>query len=218
LIRVLIVEDHASLRESMAFVFEQQPDFGPVAQAGSIAEALPMLQDVDVAVVDLKLPDGDGVQLVGKARAANPHGKVLILTGSTSRLDFARAVEAGVAGVLNKSVPVGEVIDAVRRLHRGEVLLSRLEVTQMLRLAGQQHERDRAAQLILGELTPREREVLQLLADGSNDKEIAEQLTISNSTARAYMSSILAKLGVDSRLQALLFAVKHGAVEIELPE
>lgn len=218
MIRVLLVEDHNSFRQSMAFMFEQEPDFEVAAQAGSLTEARGALEGVDVAVIDLGLPDGDGVELVRDLRAVNPGGKVLILTSSTKRHHFARAVEAGVAGVLNKAVSIEEIVDAVRRIHGGELLLSQLEVIEMLRLAAGQRERDRTAQQALGELTPREWEVLRLLAEGLNDNEIAGRLAIRSDTARGYMSSILNRLGVESRLQALLFAVKHGAIKIEAAE
>jgi two-component system nitrate/nitrite response regulator NarL len=217
LICILIVEDHALLRQSMAFMLEQELDFSIVRQAGSLAEARGRLKEVDIAIVDLKLPDGDGVELVRESCAVNPQGRVLVLTASVNRHHFARAVEAGAAGVINKSASMDEVIDAVRRLHRGELLLSPVEVVEMLRLVSQQRGQDRAAQAALGRLTPREREVLQALADGLSDKEIAQRLTVSGDTIRAHMSSILRKLCVESRLQALLFAARHGAVKIEMP-
>ena len=185
-----------------------------VAQAGSLAEARRMLQDIDVAIIDLDLPDGSGVDLVGELRAANPNRMALVLTASVVRLQFARAVEAGAAGVMNKSAGIKEVIDAVRRLNAGEPLHSTREVIEMLRLVGQQRELDRDAQAALGRLTKREREVLQALADGMNDKEIAAHLHIATETARTHMVNILGKLEVDSRLQALVFAVRHGAVSI----
>jgi DNA-binding NarL/FixJ family response regulator len=191
-----------------------EPDMQVVAQAGSLAEARRVLKDVDVAVVDLDLPDGSGVDLVGELRAANPHGSVLVLTASAVRMTLARAVEAGAAGVMNKSARIDEIIDAVRRLSAGETLLSTTEVIEMLRFIGQQRDQGREAQAALGRLTKREREVLQALADGLNDKEIADHLRIATETARTHMVNILGKLGVDSRLQALVFAVRHGAVTI----
>ncbi len=191
-----------------------EPDMQVVAQAGSLAEARRVLKDVDVAVVDLDLPDGSGVDLVGELRTANQHGSVLVLTASVVRLQLARAVEAGASGVMNKSARIDEIIDAVRRLNAGETLLSTAEVIEMLRFIGQQRDQGRDAQVALARLTKREREVLQALADGLNDKEIADHLHIATETARTHMANILGKLGVDSRLQALVFAVRHGAVTI----
>lgn len=214
MIRVLLVDDHASFRQPLAFMMERESDMKVVAQAGTLAEARQNLSGVDVAVVDLDLPDGNGVDLVRELRVSNPRGMVMVLTASQERLQFARAIEAGAAGVLNKSTGIGDIIAAVRRLAQGEALLSPMEVIELLRLAGEQREQTREARDSLARLTKREREVLQALADGLNDKEIAERLKISTETARTHMVNILGKLGVDSRLQALVFAVRYGGIEI----
>ena len=214
MIRILLVDDHASFRQPLAFMMEQEPDFTVVAQAGTLAEARRSLEGVDVAVVDLDLPDGNGVDLVRELRRANPHGMVLILSGSTDRLQFARAVEAGASGVLNKSSGISEIIAAVRRLGGGEALLTPVETIEMLRFVSDQREQQRDAREILDRLTKREREVLQALAEGLGDKEIAQRLHISTETARTHMVNILGKLGVDSRLQALVFALRHGVVAL----
>ena len=215
MIRVLLVDDHASFRQPLGFMIEREPDMTVVAQAGSLAEARLLLLDVDVAVVDLELPDGSGVDLVRELRSVNPNGMVMVLTASPDRLIHARSVEAGASAVLQKSSGISEIIDAVRRLSEGQPLLSTKDVIEMLRLAGEQRERNRDAQNALGRLTRREREVLQALADGLNDKDIADRLHISTETARTHMVNILGKLNVESRLQALIFAVRHGAITIE---
>ena len=214
MIRVLLVEDHSSFREALAAMIEREPDFSVVGQAGTLAEARPMLGGVDVVVVNLHLPDGDGTELVRELRAANPDAVGLVLTGSEDRVVHARAVEAGAAGVLHKSSPIREIVAAMRRLHTGEMLLSRAELVEMLSLAREQRERERDAQRALESLTPREREVLQALPHGASDKEIAERLGISERTVRTHVLNILGKLGVNSRLEALVFAVRHGAVRL----
>ncbi|HSH82335.1 MAG TPA: response regulator transcription factor [Herpetosiphonaceae bacterium] len=214
MIRVLLVDDHASFRQALAFMMDREPDITITAQAGSLAEGGRVLDGVDVAVVDLELPDGNGTELVQELRAANPESLVLILTAADDALQLARAVEAGASGVLHKSAGISEIITAVRRLNQGEQLLSRREVIEMLHLLGEQREQNREAQAALARLTKREQEVLQALADGLNDKDIAERLNISGETARSHMVKILSKLGVNSRLQALVFAIRHGAVKI----
>jgi two-component system nitrate/nitrite response regulator NarL len=217
-IRVLLLDDHSSFRQPLAFMMQREPDLEVVAQAGSLAEGRRVLKDVkevDVAVVDLDLPDGNGADFVRDLRTANPQGMVMVLTASKERVQIARAVEAGASGVMHKSASISEIIDAVRRLSEGQPLLSTIDVIEMLRLIGEQRERNRDAQAALGRLTKREREVLQALAEGLNDKEIADRLHISTETARTHMVNILGKLGVDSRLQALVFAVRHGAVKID---
>jgi DNA-binding NarL/FixJ family response regulator len=119
--RVMLVDDHASARQPLAILLGRETDLTIVAQAGSLAEARAALAttEVDVAVVDLGLPDGDGVDLVGDVRAANPAGMVLILTAETDRRHLARAVEAGASGVLNKAAALDEIVNAVRRLAAG---------------------------------------------------------------------------------------------------
>ncbi len=212
--RVLLVDDHATFREPLAFMLDREPEFEVVAEAGSLDEARRVLEGVDLAIVDLNLPDGDGTELISELRAFNPRGLVLVLTASAEREVHARAVEAGAAGVLNKTVRIKEVIDAARRLVVGETLLSTDEVMELLRLAGWLRERDHGTQQAIESLTPRELEVLEALADGLSDKEIAERLYVGVGTVRNHIVSIFAKLGVHSRLQALVFAVRHGIAEI----
>jgi DNA-binding NarL/FixJ family response regulator len=214
MIRVLLVDDHASFRQPLAFLLAREPDIAVAGQAGSLAEARRMLEGVEVAVVDLGLPDGEGVELVRELRAANPRGAVLILTASLDRREHARAVEAGASGVLHKSAEIGDVIAAVRRLAAGELLLSRQELVELLGIAGQQQAHDQAARLALRQLTPREQQVLHALAEGLSDKEIAQRLWLSPQTARNHMLNILGKLGVHSRVQALVFAIRHGIITI----
>lgn len=213
--RIMLVEDHATFREPLTFMFDREADFEVVAEAGSLAEARNKLEGIDLAVVDLNLPDGDGTELIGELRAVNPHGIVLVLTANDDREVHARAVEAGAAGVLHKSVRVREVVGASRRLLAGESLLSTDEVVELLRLAGRRRDRDRDAQRSVDQLTPREREVLKALAEGLSDKEISEQLHVGVGTVRNHLVSIFGKLGVNSRLQALVFAVRQGVVEID---
>jgi DNA-binding NarL/FixJ family response regulator len=213
--RVLLVDDHATFREPLAFMFDREPQFEVVAQAGTLAEARRMLEGVDLAVVDLDLPDGDGTEMIGELRAVNPHGMVLVLTASAEREAHARAVEAGAAGVLHKAVRIKDVIGAARRLVAGEAILSTDEVIALLRLAGRRREQNYEAQRAIEQLTPRELEVLEALADGLSDREIAERLHVGTGTVRNHIVSIFAKLGVHSRLQALVFALRHSAVEID---
>jgi DNA-binding NarL/FixJ family response regulator len=212
--RVLLVDDHATFREPLAFMFEREPEFEVKAEAGSLAEARGMLEGVDLAVVDLDLPDGNGTELIGELRAANPRGAVLVLTASAERDAYARAVEAGAAGVLHKSVRIKEVVGAARRLMAGEPLLSTGEVVELLQLAGRRREENHDARRAVESLTPREREVLESLAEGLSDKQISERLNVGIGTVRNHVVNIFNKIGVHSRLQALLFAVRHGIVEI----
>ena len=214
--RILLVEDHASFRQTLAYVFDQQPDFQVVAQAGTLAEARRAMDglEVDLGVIDLTLPDGEGTELIAELREVNPEFAALVLTASLDRTEHARAVEAGAAGILHKSADVDTILDATRRLGEGETLLSEAELVELLRLAGQLREEEVEARASIEQITPREREVLQSLAEGLSNKEIAAKLHMSVDTERTHMMNILNKLGVHSRIQALVFATRHGLVEI----
>ena len=214
-VRILLVEDHASFRQGVAAILEQEPSFSVVGQAGSLAEARQILEGVDVAIVDLGLPDGYGGELIKELRALNPQAQALVLSASLERSEIARAVERGAAGVLHKSAGMDEIAEAVQRLKEGEMLLSIEEVVELLRLAGSRREEEHEARRAVARLTVREKEVLQALAEGLDSKGIAERLHISVETERNHMQRILAKLGVHSRLQALVFALRHGVAEIQ---
>ena len=216
--RLLLVEDHVSFRQALAFMFEREPDFEVVDQVGSVGEVGKlsdgMLEDVEVAVVDLALPDGDGLDLIEDLALNEPQIATLVLSASLEPGRFARAIEAGAACVLHKATPIKDIIEAVRRLKAGEALHSPGEVIEMLRLVSREREEKREVLQAIERLTSREREILQALAEGLESREIAEKLNITVETERTHMVNILHKLGVHSRLQALVFAVRHGLVEI----
>ena len=216
-ISVLLVEDHASFRQAAASVFEREAGFEVVGQAGSLAEARKMLEQgpPDVAVIDLILPDGYGWDLIKELRAANRRTQALVLTAELGRAEVARAVENGAAGVLHKTAELEEVVEAVRRLSAGEALLPLEEVVELLRFASSRKDEEHEARQATARLTPREREILRLLAEGLDSHGIAERLHISLSTERNHMTNILAKLGAHSRLQALVFAARHDVVSID---
>ena len=214
--RIVIVEDHTAFRQTLALVLEREPGFEVVAQAGSLTEAYEVLKSLeqtpDGGVIDLTLPDGLGSDLIKDLRTANPDFSALVLTASLDRKEHAQAVEAGASGVLHKSADVGEIIDSMQRLTNGEVLFTTAELMELLRLAGHNREQEREARANIERLTTRELEVLQALADGLSNKEIAERLYVSLETERTHMTNILNKLEVHSRLQALLFALRYGLV------
>jgi DNA-binding NarL/FixJ family response regulator len=136
------------------------------------------------------------------------------LTASLDRAAHARAIEAGAAGVLHKSTDVDEIMDTARHVMAGETLISPEELVDMLILAGQSREEEREARASIEQLTRREMQVLKALAEGLTNKEIAERLHMSVDTERTHMMNILSKLGVHSRLQALLFAARYGLIEL----
>jgi DNA-binding NarL/FixJ family response regulator len=219
MIRILLLDDHASAREPLAFMLNQEPDMTVVAEAGCLDDARNALQRVgdqlDVAVVDLGLPDGSGEEFIPELRDANPHAAALVLTYFSEEERLARAVAAGAGGILHKSASVSEVVDAVRRLHDGEQLLTMPQVVEALHVLDLERRRDREGPAPVEQLTERELEVLQALAQGLSDREIAERLYIGPATVRTHVTNILGKFNATSRLQALVYAVRHDIVTID---
>lgn len=215
-VRVLLVEDHAAVREAIAAAFERERGVEVTGQAGSLAEARGMLGDVrvDVALLDLRLPDGDGCELIPELRHLNPGAQALVLSASLDRREIARAIEHGAAGVLSKAARLELVVDTVRRLGAGEIVMPPDEMVDLLRYASRQRAREHDDRQALAELTAREREVLQALANGLNARQLAEHLHISIRTARNHTSNILTKLRVHSQLQAILLALRYDVVRI----
>ena len=218
-IQVLLVDDHASFREPLAFMLGREPDLEVAAQTDSLAGARTILeegsQDIDVAIVDLDLPDGSGLDFIGDLRRTRPESQALVLSATSDRVLLARTIEAGAAGVMHKSSRLEDIIDGVRRLHAGGQLLSQQEIIEALRTVVREREKDRDMQAAISSLTSREQEVLQAIAEGLGDREISQRLYIGVGTVRTHVTSILSKLGVGSRLEALVFAVRHGAVRID---
>jgi len=217
-VRIMLLDDHSTFRQPLAFLLGQEPGLSVIAQAGTLAEARAALEDddlkVDVAIVDLDLPDGSGADFVRELRTLRPKAMALILSAYADANMLARAIEAEAAGVLHKSAKLEDVLEALHRLRTGEQLLSSQEIIEALRLISQERQKSGEARLRISKLTPREHEVLQALADGLSDKEIADRLYVGIGTVRTHMASILSKLELQSRLQALVFAVRHDLVEI----
>ena len=217
MIRVLLIDDHLSFRQPLAFIVDHQPDMQVVGQSGSVSETRKLLEqisEIDVAVVDLELPDGSGIELFIDLRRSCGAVKILVLSGMRREQVFADAVAAGASGIVRKSASVDEILGSIRKLNNEEQILSSAEISAMIQSAYERQSSEQHARDALTRLTPREREVLQALADGLSDRDIAERLYVSSDTVRRHMTNLLTKLEVDSRLQALVFAIRHGAVTI----
>ncbi len=210
--RVLLVDDHVGLREPLAHLLRAEGI--EVLEAGTLSEARELLAGVDVLVVDLGLPDGEGRDLIPEYLGANPVGRALVLSASTDEAELASCVAVGAAGLLNKTASSREITSAVRRLGEGGMLLSRGEVTRLAELLRRERLRRAEAEARLERLTPREVEVLRCIAEGMDDKGLSASLGISGKTARRHIEGIFSKLGVQSRLQAVLFALRHGAIRL----
>jgi two-component system, NarL family, nitrate/nitrite response regulator NarL len=220
-LRVMLVEDHASFRQALAFMLAQDQDFEVVAQAGTLAEARRGLDGrdgtdrIEAAVIDLALPDGNGAELVGDLSGHNPDMTVLVLSATLSRENLTKAVQAGADGVLDKLAGVGEIVGELRRLSAGAALPSQQQVVEALLSIDQHHDPDSYERTALGSITPREREMLRALAEGLNSEEIAERLSMTAEEEHARVANVITKLGARSRLQALAVAARLGIVEVE---
>jgi DNA-binding NarL/FixJ family response regulator len=219
MIRLLLVDDHASFRELLALRLQVEADVAIVGEVGSLQTARELLRhilhDIDIALVDLDLPDGTGTSLIHDLHQGNPKIQVIVLTASGDRRRHADSIAAGAVGILLKDLPASEIVAAIRKVSAGESILATRDAIELLRLNDQQRTTEREVSAVVGRLTPREREILQLLAEGLGDEEIAERLFVSPKTVRNQMVSVLNKLGTDSRLQALVVAVRYGIVEIK---
>lgn len=219
-LRIMLVEDHISFRQALAFMLSRDPGFEVVAQAGTLAEARLGLdgrqipEEIDAAVIDLALPDGNGADLIGDLRSHNPDLTVLVLSATLTQANLTKAVWAGADGVLDKLAGPAEIIGALRRVVAGAALPSQQEVVDALRSADRQRDPDSDARMAAGSITPRETEVLRALADGLDSEGTAERLSITLEEERAHVAAILVKLGARTRLQALAVAARLGVVEI----
>jgi DNA-binding NarL/FixJ family response regulator len=197
-ISVLIVDDHPVVRQGLRALLEVQDDMTVAGEAGDGPAAISLAESLrpDIVLLDLKLPGMDGVAVLRPLRAAGL--RVLVLTSATEPSAAAAAVRAGAAGVVYKDIDPAALVRAIRSVHDGNVLLAQEAVGSLVR--GSRADT----------LTAREREVLAGIADGKSNREIARLLRVSEKTVKAHVSAVLAKLGVQDRTQAAVYAVRHG--------
>ncbi len=203
-ISVLIVDDHPVVRQGLRVLLEVQDGIEVAGEAGDGAMALALAAEhaPDVILLDLKLPGLDGIGVLGELQAQGSRSRVLVLTSATEPASASLALRSGAAGVLYKDIDPDALVRAIRAVHDGQLLLAPEAAGTLLRSA-------HLAWGGLDALTSREREVLAELAKGRSNREIARALHVSEKTVKAHVSSVLAKLGVQDRTQAALFAVRH---------
>jgi DNA-binding NarL/FixJ family response regulator len=209
-IRILVVDDHPVVRQGLRAFLDTREGMEVVGEAGDgeagVAEVARLRPDV--ILMDLLMPGMDGLTAIGRIRATDPAARILVLTSFSSADQVVPAVRAGAAGYLLKDAAPEEVEAAVRAVHRGEARLDpQVTATVMAEVAQPAAGPDEAA---LATLTPREREVLALLAGGLTNAQLARELFLSEKTVKTHVSSILAKLRLADRTQAALFAARLG--------
>ncbi|PWB74322.1 MAG: DNA-binding response regulator [Anaerolineales bacterium] len=216
-IRVLIVDDHAMVRQGLRTFLElQDSEALSIEVAGEAANGVQAVElarktQPDIILLDLVMPEMDGIQATARIVESNPNTRVIILTSFGEEDKVLPAIRAGAQGYLLKDIPPNELVQAVREVHQGKVQLHP-EVAKKLMSAVAGKETPPASHAApSGEgLTEREQEVLQLIADGRNNREIAENLVISEKTVKTHVSNILSKLHLDDRTQAAIYALRHG--------
>lgn len=209
LTRVLVVDDHEIFSEALELMLGRQPDVRLVGSARDAAEAMQMLgHEPDVVLMDLDLPGMDGIEATRRIRAAVPGVKVVLLTGIQRPEVIADALAAGACGYVPKTRAVDDLMDVVRRAAAGEIVMPERDLAAVVeQLRGP---RPGSGERALERLTPRETEILRALAAGETTTEIAGSLGISALTVQSHVKSILAKLGVHSKIEAVTLAWRHG--------
>jgi two-component system, NarL family, response regulator LiaR len=201
-IRVLIADDHAVVRQGLRTFLDLQEDVEVVGEAADGEQALAAVAELepDVVVIDLVMPNVDGIEVIRRLKQHAPGTRAIVLSSFIEDDKLFPAVRAGAAGYLLKDVQPQELVAAIRTVHAGGSLLHPAVAARLMK------------EIATDPLTPREREVLALIARGMPNKLIARELDVAEKTVKAHVSSILAKLGVADRTQAALFAVREGLV------
>ncbi len=210
-IRVLIADDHPMVRQGIRTFLESHTDIEVVGEAATGSEAVTQTHELvpDIVLMDLKLPDLDGVAATREIKAHNPEARVIALTAFDDDQLILAALQAGAAGYLLKEIDADGLVNAIRAAARGETPLAP-QVTQKLVETVRQPHADENTKL--ASLSEREREILSLLAQGLTNREIAARLEISDKTVKFHVSNILEKLQLSDRTQAALFAARHGLI------
>jgi NarL family two-component system response regulator LiaR len=204
-VRVLLVDDHLVVRQGLRAFLQLQPDIEVVGEAAGGAAAVELAGHLlpDVVLMDLVMPEGDGVEAIRELAAAVPGARVLVLSSFADDERVFAAMQAGAAGYLLKDVEPDALAGAIRDVHRGRPALHPDVAARLMR---------RVAEPAPEHLTPREREVLRLVVEGYANKQIASRLRITEKTVKTHVSSILQKLGVPDRTAAAVLAIRQGLV------
>ena len=208
-LRLLIVDDHEVVRQGLVALLDRRDGFQVVAEAGTVAEAVDQARrfEPDVVIMDVRLPDGSGIEACREIRAELPGTRVVMLTSYPDEEAVLSAIVAGAAGYLLKQIRARDLVSALEAVGRGESLLDPavtekvLERVRRIATGGQVDE--------LAQLTAQEQKILALVAEGKTNKEIAADVFLSDKTVKNYVSSILSKLNLERRAQAAAFVARH---------
>jgi DNA-binding NarL/FixJ family response regulator len=205
-VRVFLLDDHEVVRRGVRDLLETQDDFDVVGEAATAEEGLSRIPPTqpDVAIIDMRLPDGNGVEVCREIRSRDPRIQCLILTSFADDEALFDAIMAGAAGYLLKQIKGTDLVDAIRRVAAGQSLLDpevTARVLERLRNGPEEDER-------LARLTEQERKILDLIAEGLTNRQIAERIYLAEKTVKNYVSNLLSKLGMERRTEAAVFAAR----------
>ena len=211
-IRIVVADDHPVVRDGLISILGTQADFVVVGQAGNGRHALEQAEQSqpDLMLLDLEMPEVDGVEVIEHLSEVAPHTRVIVFTAFDTDDRILSALEAGAQGYLLKGAPRDELFNAVRVVHAGGSLLQPIVASKLLRRVTDSPESPDLSE----DLTPRELDVLRELAKGLQNKEIAAELFITERTVKFHVSSILGKLGAGNRTEAVAIAAQGGLIEL----
>ena len=203
-IRVLCVDDHPLMREGIAAIINNQPDMIIVAEASSGSEALEQFRAIrsDITLMDLRLPDMSGIDATSSILAEFPNARVIMLTMSEGDVEIQRALRAGACGYMLKTMPRKDLIETIRKVHKGKKHIPTEIAANLAEHLGDET------------ITEREVEVLSLIGGGNRNRDIAEQLFISEETVKVHVKHIMEKLGASDRTQAVAIALRRGIIQL----